>query len=937
MFLSLSDFASDLSRKKREQLATVLHHVTKATILNKANPNDGTRIPVPTTKQAIRTQITDGVNAVLPNLPHPGVTKPDANHAVALPSDCIADLLGHGLMDRNCMTNTLHKVTSLVESPIAKSLMEEDSKNGCRSVFLSIWSDDFEPNATKDNRGSVWICTLTVQTVTSGSPDMNHVYPIAVGPKGCDHQGALRTIFGDIKKLEQPTLFYNGVTRREERVSCHLICVVQDQPERRSLAGLMSGGKGYHGRWGWSFPVKEAWKKMVPCKECLTDLNSFTGDEFWAPRDCNKCFNFWAIPHNVFVPESGVRIDHPEQETVTITDSEGRKVKVITAVELTFEKLKAIVSHVHQLVVKSKYVYQVKPRSYLTKYCLNSHSQDEICDRSYNCEKIYKSKDPSLPEEERLAAEELQRLQPEKYSQWRHPAIWDSGLSIQQVTEPMMHLLFLNIFKNTALELHQWAAHRHKLTVLRSHLLKSSTILERLHLDWCKVLPYVGDKLGGWVSENYLGFARVAPWVYSYLDTLEGVNQTDEEIEEPEKEIEKWTIKECKDFLRCRRFPLGGKVEALRKRVKKNYHVEIPPPIHGGTHLVRRLLLLQWAMQSHLMGMRETTDGGVNIAERLIRLFLWARAQYEEDKHGPARPDPKSPWERKKRRINLDRARFGQTPRRWSDSSDSDSGSEVSDKEADDDANIVSNDEEEEVEVGYTGRGKVEELPKWVTQYNYQCLLNVPGQISMLGPIRNRWEGGFRGEGFLRLVKPLVYGRTNNWQSNLLLTIMRKKALKNVQSSLAETQTETTGNLHNLEGAYIYPTETAFHEDTIKEDIPLSLVWEAHPETKEVALFACVRQGSARKGLVPIKIIGEPSYQFGLWYHHIEFPKASSADTDLIQPGSCNVEGYCLLLPMQGGGNRYAVVTSHWLVMDQHREMVFPHQYLLGKELSDVL
>ena len=39
--------------------------------------------------------------------------------------------------------------------------------------------------------------------------------------------------------------------------------------------------------------------------------------------------------------------------------------------------------------------------------------------------------------------------------------------------------------------------------------------------------------------------------------------------------------------------------------------------------------------------------------------------------------------------------------------------------------------------------------PSWLTSYNFVCLLNLPQQIEMLGPVRNRYEGGCRGEGYL--------------------------------------------------------------------------------------------------------------------------------------------------------------------------------------------
>ena len=69
--------------------------------------------------------------------------------------------------------------------------------------FLSLWSDDFEPNYSKGNRGSVWICTLTVQTSESGTPHLNNVYLLAVGPKGSSHQNVVRLLLDDIKTLER--------------------------------------------------------------------------------------------------------------------------------------------------------------------------------------------------------------------------------------------------------------------------------------------------------------------------------------------------------------------------------------------------------------------------------------------------------------------------------------------------------------------------------------------------------------------------------------------------------------------------------------------------------------------------------------------------------------------------------------------------------------
>jgi hypothetical protein len=44
--------------------------------------------------------------------------------------------------------------------------------------------------------------------------------------------------------------------------------------------------------------------------------------------------------------------------------------------------------------------------------------------------------------------------------------------------------------------------------------------------------------------------------------------------------------------------------------------------------------------------------------------------------------------------------------------------------------------------------------PGWLSKYNFPCLLNLPEVLSEFGPIRNLWEGGYQGEGYLRKAKP---------------------------------------------------------------------------------------------------------------------------------------------------------------------------------------
>jgi hypothetical protein len=67
--------------------------------------------------------------------------------------------------------------------------------------------------------------------------------------------------------------------------------------------------------------------------------------------------------------------------------------------------------------------------------------------------------------------------------------------------------------------------------------------------------------------------------------------------------------------------------------------------------------------------------------------------------------------------------------------------------------------------------------PKWVTKYNIAGLQNIIEEMWFMGPLRNFWEGGFKGEGYLRLMKPqITMGLRKNWQPNLMRRLLRNMA-----------------------------------------------------------------------------------------------------------------------------------------------------------------
>ena len=871
MMMSLSHFVTTITRNQRELLAEVLSKITEATrrqyameMLAKQTgkaPANKQIIPVPTTKQQLRSIICEGNRSLISNLPHPEVRTLD-DHAYVLPSECIADLLAHGTIDFN-HGRTLHQVQSLAESRLGKQIILKNNQFQCKTIFLSFWSDGFEPNYSKGNRGSVWICTLTVQTAESGTPRINNVYPLAVGPTSSSHQHVVRLLLDDIKTLqrlegkESTVVMYNRKTNSDVKVSAHLICVTQDQPERRGMNGLLLGGKAFHARWGWSFNVSEVHEKMPPCANCLSALKTTVRGEFTELRICTNCFNFWNSPSEMnHAPED----EYPESELDDDVDLDGVTSKTLKCKQLSFSILKEAAKRTQDKIVAGEWT-KASARAYLSRFCMNTQAQEELILCASNSAIRKKAQDENNAEV-LAACNALMIDEPHKHGEWIYPVMWDSGIDLQQVTEPCMHLLFLGLMKSNCFQIQEWAAMRNQYSAMRRELEQRTMVLEQLHLGWCKVQPYRGEKLGGWVSENFMAFARISPWVYSCLHSL----KDDPPFEPPDdKPIGKWSTDECKNFLRPRRILLAGKVKELRERVGENIDVPIPPPVGGPVEEVQAMIISQWEMNSFYMGMDDLPedDSQKKIGSCLIRLFLSALAAHDSS----------------------------------------------------------------------TGPVAGRKLPVWLTQYNCQSLLNLPQQTETLGPIRNRWEGGKRGEGFLRTVKPIVMNGRKNWQKNLFLNILRQKTLVQMKSTNEDDDTSDYGDDNSsMEGQQRHEPQSFVHYRCHAEVVEK---WRRGAVLSgmvvEGKLYVCHRFGARSLLLQFMTKDDSAEFSFGLWYYELQY-----LDVDDEEKGSLKdvtVDCYALLLPLprsDGAQQKYGLMTSNWRTWDGSTNVVQPYSMRAG-------
>jgi hypothetical protein len=166
---------------------------------------------------------------------------------------------------------------------------------------------------------------------------------------------------------------------------------------------------------------------------------------------------------------------------------------------------------------------------------------------------------------------------PGKYQCWPFPPAWNRGMEIYHHVDVPMHLLFLGVVRTTLKRVLEWTKYKNK---YNSFIRISSGLLEqvsRLHLNWCVVIPLSGAKFGGWVSENYLGMARIMRWFYSLLPAV----QDDPPYVEPCRSMSTWNVTELKQWLTIRGLCDKGKKNELKDRVDaiKNSGNPVPPPL----------------------------------------------------------------------------------------------------------------------------------------------------------------------------------------------------------------------------------------------------------------------------------------------------------------------------------------------------------------------
>lgn len=566
-----------------------------------------------TSVNSLRNFHLEGAHSIVRNLPYPEIVTNIKDHSYTPIIECIRHFLAHQ-QERRMATipDTTHasigrqviRHTSM--SPRAHEisrLLKGDRDEQALKGYLFFWSDDAEPNRmAKAGRGSVWILTMTIGTQPGDGHNFDNTYPIAIGRKGDDHDSIISAVEKEMKVLRSSKApeFYIGSTRKMTRIQFSDMAHLADQPERRGFNYLRLGGGKYSARFGVSANHHDLYVKIRACNICGKENRRrlLEDDYLLKLPECNVCMNWDVLadgqlglsaPPDAYPllssaeTEADVRYENsPYCRLVRKYNKEGNHtsmVQMIKPFRITYPTLMGAVALAHDLYCNYGWSER-NVTAYLQVEGLNDSFINRMLEHANRCVSHQvareEANDPNCAEYYRVILKEA-AASPEKYQRVPFPAAWTrEGFNLSCHPDVIMHMLFLGIVDDVVQLTQNWL----KATKRNAEFIRITAVriepLVKMDIKWINILRYTGEGFGHWVSENYLGFARVMRWFYQNMsDIAPEVLQLP-----PESTQRSWTKKQNELWLKQRGVDTTDKKALeLRLKVAELMALEKPPEV----------------------------------------------------------------------------------------------------------------------------------------------------------------------------------------------------------------------------------------------------------------------------------------------------------------------------------------------------------------------
>ena len=569
---------------------------------------------LPRTDAELRNIYVVGKKSIVMNLPRPNVEIYD-NHSYVSIRQCIAHFFASGKVPHEIGSNEKDVMRNITDSPAAISAAKRGyavnksvHPNNIMILLGLQWSDAFDPNSSvKSNRGAVWIKTVTFISETFNENRLHDTFPISIGLKSDSHDAVEKQYVNELIELGNGinNLFY--CARRKKYVTVHfeIIASLGDQPERREMNYLIGGNGKFGARYLFSACIESMVDVLPPCKNCYEKLRNLPLKN--NIEACTNCLA-WDITRQCAM----TKYDPPSNYPKSLLS----KAVKLKPVELTFQVLNAVIEYATLNFLTGEW-NETELVSYTSAHGISKLGSQKIiqhCNNKMSYE-LYQHQDKSK-EKDDIDADYMK--QPDKYKLWEGGPYWRSNLKLNQFVDVLMHLLFLGITKSTKDLVYEWISQNKRLNAYKIYSNSVFKHVADMGLDWCKLLV----ASSGWVSDNYVAFARICKWFYHPIIIL----HAKETFEESTIPIKHWYAKMCRDWLTAHGHETNGRLCELRQRILTLKNDTLNPPklckdSSCSSQLILHLIGSLLSMISSIMK-NEASNDTILQTDREIKLFL---------------------------------------------------------------------------------------------------------------------------------------------------------------------------------------------------------------------------------------------------------------------------------------------------------------------------
>lgn len=550
LFLSIARLVTRVGSVNSSLLSTVL--------LIMGRNRDVSKLPIPLSISQLKSIVSNKTRrfSLINLLPLPHVQTMGLLHACVSLQECMS----HSLAFADGGASINEKFQKIIECPKAQRIIKAGNgillnNNQSYNVLLIFWFDgwDAASSLTKANKNPIWSGVITMIFVEGNSTLLTvKTRLMASGPGKADHYSVLKMLVNDyliMRKEFSTTRYYCHLSQLWKILYPSLLFLWCDQPEKRSICGLLAGNSNMGPCFGISCNFQQLAKSIEACGSCRKLLTTYIKGPCvlsFSGTVCHQCWQ-WELPSN------SLGMTYKYKEPLKSNFPYG----VFPGYELNLEAGKVNTSllkkgwkHAYDSFVAGMWTSsQVK--DYLSILSMNDKTIQTMVERGNKMIMYgYAIGPPSVHLDENSREEIIDdyTLHPEEYGIPPYPPLWDM-LELDDLLEVPMHMM--GIVKAVSKLVHRWSQKVGCLPILVSHL----NVMIHMHQRFCRIgrhpfATYSKDNTyPGWVSDTFRTWYKLMPWMYQCVSLPEFKFIP---YQEPDTPWRLWNKKTCTSYCSAR-------------------------------------------------------------------------------------------------------------------------------------------------------------------------------------------------------------------------------------------------------------------------------------------------------------------------------------------------------------------------------------------------